>query len=82
MLSSTSRHYILFKYEEDTNMNKDYCAAKEKWVNISNSSINASVTSDYQKQFIPGRIECSDRDYLCESLECPIQKILSEIKGS
>lgn len=63
-------------------MNKDYCAAKDKWVNISNGSINASATSDYQKQFIPGRIECSDRDYLCESLECPIQKILSEIKDS
>lgn len=63
-------------------MSMNYCEAKKEWVNISNGSINASATSDYQKQFIPGRIECSDRDYLCESLECPIQKILSEIKGS
>lgn len=72
----------MFKYEEDVDMNNNYCAAKEKWVNISNGSINASDLSDYQKPFIPGRIECSGRDYLCESLECPIQKILSETKGS
>ena len=60
----------------------NYCEAKKEWVNKSNDSINASATDDYQKQFIPGIIECSGNDYLCQSLECPIQKILSEIKGS
>lgn len=59
-----------------------YCTSKKEWVNVFINSTNSSALDDYQTQFIPGRMECSGSDGTCEERECPIQKLLSSIKGS
>ncbi len=54
-------------------MRSIYCDAKKKKVFITRTQINAENLKNPNKT-VPGLIECSDNDYLCDDNNCPIQK--------
>ena len=53
-------------------MEKFNCSAKGKTVYISRELKSAPGLEDYTKRYISGKITCSDNDYHCSNLKCPL----------
>lgn len=53
-------------------MYKFHCPAKDKTVYISQELKSASALEDHDKRYTSGRITCTDNDYHCSDLKCPL----------
>lgn len=50
-----------------------YCPTKDKEVHVTQTVIKAG-TLENPNETVPGRMKCSDNDYLCDYNNCPIRK--------